>query len=153
MRLRKASDRGQFAADKFRMDLDAVLPHPCKPILPGGEQTNATFFSDPLTIHNGPKTDFPTNQSDPQTRVYQIDEHGRRLSGSRQKSSRHRSAAMMVVKIYLEQLVKEINSSLLLYLVFRFGTGIENDSKYLARYRVQHLQVFWQMALNKRNRK
>lgn len=106
MRLRKASDRGQFAADKFRMDLDAVLPHRCTPILPGGEQTNATFFSDPLTIHNGPKTDFPTNQSDPQTRVYQIGVHGRRLSGSRQKSSRHRSAAMMVVKIYLEQLVK-----------------------------------------------
>ena len=46
------------------------------------------------------------NQSNLQTRVYQIGEHGRRLPGSRQKSSQYRSAVMMVVRIYLEQLVQ-----------------------------------------------
>ena len=80
-------------------------------VLSGGKQTyisNLVFR--PLTIHNEPKIDFPMNQRDLQKRVYQIGEHGRRLPGSRQKSSRYRSAVMMVVKIYLGQLVKKINT-------------------------------------------
>ena len=45
------------------------------------------------------------NQTGLLIRVYQIDEHDTQLSGSRQKSFRHRLAAMQLVKIYLEQLM------------------------------------------------
>lgn len=88
------------------------------------------------------------NQRDLQTRVYQIGEHERRLPDSRQKSSLYRSAVMMVVKIYLGQLVKEkstVHYSCTYFL--RFGTGIVNENTYLARCSVQHLQLFWRMAL------
>ena len=72
-----------------------------------------TYFADPLTIRNESKTDYPMNQSDLLTRVGQIGEHGRRLSDSRQKSSRYWSAVMMVVKICQVQLMQETNSVLL----------------------------------------
>lgn len=84
------------------------------------EQTKVINFTDLLTIRSEPKTDYPMNQSDLQTRVYQIGEHGKRLLGSRQKSSRYRSAVMMVVKICLAQLVKRNQQFITFILFFSF---------------------------------
>ena len=59
-----------------------------------------------LTIRNESRSNYPMNQSGPPTRACQIDEHGRRQPGSRQKSSRYRSAAIVVLAIFLVQLVE-----------------------------------------------
>lgn len=59
-----------------------------------------------LTIRNESRSNYPMNQSGPPTRACQIDEHGRRQPGSRQKSSRYRSAAIVMLAIFLVQLVE-----------------------------------------------
>ena len=59
-----------------------------------------------VTIRNESRSNYPMNQSGPPTRACQIDEHGRRQPGSRQKSSRYRSAAIVVLAIFLVQLVE-----------------------------------------------
>lgn len=60
-----------------------------------------------LTIRTESRSNYPMNQSGPRTRACQIDEHGRRQPGSRQKSSRYRSAAIVVLAIFLVQLVEK----------------------------------------------
>ena len=59
-----------------------------------------------LTIRNESRSNYPMNQSGPPTRACQIDEHGRQQPGSHQKSSRYRSAAIVVLAIFLVQLVE-----------------------------------------------
>jgi len=57
-----------------------------------------------LTIHNGSKTNSPMIQTDPLTRAYQIDAHGMRRLGSRQKLSQYWLMVTRPPQIFLMKL-------------------------------------------------